>query len=235
MKRTPKITLVLVINLVLGLATTVNFTGCDENGGITVPSGVSELTVSVKADDNAFDDPASITISEAKVLITNVEFEKESNGKDELHQRGPLVYVFNLNSGVKEMGTQYLIRDNYTKIKFQIHKLEDNETPPDPEFKEGSGANQRYSFIIKGTYNGNSFIYKSKQSANIVLNFSGGTENINLKTANVTVVFNKLNWFKNGSTELNPNDPQNESVIDNNIKNSFKRVFRDDDKDGVPD
>jgi hypothetical protein len=234
LKRTPKITLALVISLVLGLAITVNFTGCDENGGITVPSGVSELTVSVKAEDNAFDDPASITITEAKALITDVEFEKQSNGKDELHQRGPLVYIFSINGAVKEMGTQYIIRDNYTKIKFQIHKPEENEIPPDPEFKEGTGVNQRYSFIIKGIYNGSSFAYKSKQPLNIVLNFPG-TENINLKKSNFTVMLDKLKWFKNGSTELNPNDPQNESIIDNNIKNSFMEVFRDDNKDGVPD
>lgn len=234
MNKTSKTSLALVMSFVLGLAFTIYFTGCDENGGITVPSGVSELTVSVKADDNALDGPANISITEAKALITNVEFEKESNGKDELHQKGPLVYVFNLSGAVKEMGTQYIIRDNYTRIKFQIHKPEENETPPDPEFKEGTGVNQRYSFIIKGTYNGSSFVYKSKQSANIVLNFSS-VENINLKTSNITVAVNKLNWFRNGSTELNPNNPQNESIIDNNIKNSFKKVFRDDDKDGVPD
>lgn len=234
MKRTHKISLALVISLVLGLTITINFTGCDENGGITVPSGVSELTVSVKADDNALDNPESITINEAKALITNVEFEKQSNGKDELHQRGPLVYVFNMNGAVKEMGTQYIIRDNYTKIKFQIYKPEENETPPDPEFKEGTEVNQRYSFIIKGTYNGSAFIYKSKQAANIVINFQS-VENIDLKTSNITIVFNKLRWFMNGSTELNPNNPQNENIIDNNIKNSFKKVFRDDNKDGFPD
>jgi hypothetical protein len=234
LKKTPKTPLALVIGSLLGLLLTFSFSGCDENGGITVPSGVSELTVSVKADDNAFDNPANISITEAKALITNVEFEKESNGKDELHQRGPLVYAFNLGGAVKEMGTQYIIRDNYTKIKFQIHKPEENETPPDPEFKEGTGVNQRYSFIIKGTYNGSGFVYRSKQPLNIVLNFPA-IENINLKQSNITVLLNKLLWFRNGSTELNPNDPQNENIIDNNIKNSFKKVFRDDNKDGIPD
>jgi len=234
LKKTPKIFPAPVIGSLLGLLLTFSFGGCDENGGITVPSGVSELTVSVKADDNAFDNPANISITEAKALITNVEFEKESNGKDELHQRGPLVYAFNLGGAVKEMGTQYIIRDNYTKIKFQIHKPEENETPPDPEFKEGTGVNQRYSFIIKGTYNGSGFVYRSKQPLNIVLNFPA-IENINLKQSNITVLLNKLLWFRNGSTELNPNDPQNENIIDNNIKNSFKKVFRDDNKDGIPD
>jgi len=209
-------------------------TGCDENGGITVPSGVSELTVSVKSDDAVLDDPAAIVITEAKALIMDVEFEKQSNGRDELHQRGPFVLNFNTNGTIKEMGTQYIIRDNYTKIKFQLHKPEETETPSDPEFKEGTGTNQRYSFIIKGTYNGSSFVYKSKQSANVVINFTQA-ENINLKKTNITVLFNKLKWFKNGSAEVNPNDPQYASLIDNNIKISFSKVFRDDDKNGQPD
>jgi hypothetical protein len=227
-------TIMKFLIILFGTAITLNFIGCDENGGITVPSGVSELTVSLKSDDNAQDNPASIVITEAKALIANVEFEKLSNGKDELHQRGPFVIHLKLDGTVQEMGTQYIIRDNYTKIKFQLHKPDDNETPPDPEFSEGTGINQRFSFIIKGVYNGSSFVYKSKQTANLVINFDK-TENINLKKANVTVVYSKLKWFKNGSTELNPNDPQNESIIDNNIKNSFLKVFRDDNKDGIPD
>jgi hypothetical protein len=222
----------LIIILIAVFALT--FSGCDENGGITIPSGVSELTVSVKADDTILDEPAVIVITEAKALISEVEFEKESNGKDELHQRGPFVMNFNTNGSLKEMGTQYIIRDNYTKIKFLLHKPEETETPTDPEFKEGTAENQRFSFIIKGTYNGSSFVYKSKQSASIVINFAQ-VEYINLKTTNVTVLFNKLKWFKNGSAEVNPSDPQFESIIDNNITNSFSKVFRDDDKNGQPD
>jgi hypothetical protein len=220
--------------IIIGAAISLNFSSCDENGGITIPSGASELTVSVKSDDNVSDNPASVVISEAKALIANVEFEKLSNGKDELHQRGPFVIRFKIDGTMQEMGTQYIIRDNYTKIKFQLHKPEENETPPDPDFSEGAGINQRYSFIIKGTYNGSNFVYKSKQPASLVINFDK-TENIDIKKTNVTVLFNKLKWLKNGSAELNPNDPQNESIIDNNIKNSFVKVFRDDNKDGVPD
>jgi hypothetical protein len=52
---------------------------------------------------------------------------------------------------------------------------------------------------------------------------------------NVTIAFNDFGWFKEGSVDLDPSDPQNESLIDNNIKNSFKRIFIDNDKNGVPD
>lgn len=210
----------------------INFAGCDQNGGITIPSGSTQLSVSVKADDHITD--ANVVITEAKAIITEVEFEKESNGKNELQLQGPIVVKFNLDGSLTTVGTQYIIRDIYTKAKFKIHKPDDNESVSDPEFKEGTGENQRYSFIIKGTYNGSSFVYKSKKSASIVIDFSQ-SENINLKQANITIVFNKLKWFMNGANELNPGDPQQESVIDDNIKNSFLKAFRDDDKNGVPD
>jgi len=223
--------------LMLVLAAIIPFiiTGCDSEGGITIPSGATELSVNMKADDNTFDNPLDIVvITEAKALITEIEYERERDGLNQLHHTGPFVINFSLDGSLKELLSGYVVRDFYTKAKFKVHKPEDNETIPDPEFREGSSGNQRYSFIIKGTYNGTPFVYKSKKSMNIVVNLNK-TSNINLKNQNLTVVFNKSLWFMNGSTVLNPNLSQNENMIDDNIKGSFKRVFVDDNKDGSPD
>lgn len=228
-----KITIKLLL-LILGISFILKFEGCDQNGGITIPSGASQLTVSVKSDDTLSDNPVSITITEAKALISTVELERQSDSKNELQQTGPFVFHFNLDGTIEAMETQYIIMDNYTKLKFQLHKPGQNETTTDLEFKDGDSASQRYSFIIKGIYNGNSFIYKSKQSANLVINFDQ-VVNLNLDKTNITVLFNKLKWFSNGSAVLDPNDVQNESLIDNNISTSFSKAFLDNNKDGLPD
>lgn len=221
--------------LALGAILPFIITGCDVEGGITIPSGATDLSVNMKADDNTFDSPSDIVvITEAKALITEIEYERERDGLNQLHHTGPFVINFTLDGSLKELLSGYVVRDFYTKAKFKVHKPEDNETIPDPEFREGSSGNQRYSFIIKGTYNGVPFVYKSKKSMNIVVNLNK-TSNINLKNQNLTVVFNKSLWFMNGSTVLNPNLSQNENMIDDNIKGSFKRVFVDDNKDGSPD
>ncbi len=208
----------------------ISMAGCDENGGITIPSGATELTLSMKSDD-ALD---NITITEAKALVTEIQYERESSGRNQLHHMGPFVINFSLSGSLKELLTGYIVRDKYTKVKFQLHKPEGNETVSDPEFKEGTGENQRYSFIIKGTYNGVSFVYKTKKSMNLVVNMNK-VINLNLRTQNITVSLNETTWFKNGTAELNPNDPNNANTIDENIKNSFKTSFLDDNKDGVPD
>lgn len=204
--------------------------GCDENGSITVPSGATELSINIKSDDAS----NSITITEAKALVTEIQYERESNGRNQLHHLGPFVINFTFDGSLKELYNGYIVRDNYTKVKFQVHKPENSETVPDPEFKEGTGDNQRYSFIIKGIYNGSSFVYKTKKSINLVINLNK-VSNVNLKKQNITIVLNKTNWFKSGNTELNPNDPNNANLIDENIKNSFRTAFLDDNKDGLPD
>jgi hypothetical protein len=204
--------------------------GCDENGGITIPSGATELTLSMRSDETL----DNITITEAKALVTDVQYERESSGRNQLHHTGPFVINFALNGSLTELLTGYIVRDKYTKAKFQIHKPGESETVSDPEFKEGTAESQRFSFIIKGTYNGTSFVYKSKKTMDLTINMNK-VINVNLKKQNITISLNETGWFKNGTAELNPNEPNNAVLIDNNIANSFKVAFLDDNKDGTPD
>lgn len=211
------------------------FQGCDPAGGILVPSGATELSINMKSDDNASGNPVDVVvITEAKVLLTNIQYERERDGLNQLHHSGPYVVNMNLNGGLSEILNGYIVRDIYTKAKFQIHKAGETETIPDAEFREGTAENQRYSMIIRGTYNGAPFVYRSKQSLEVVANFNKST-NINLKKQNLTVVFNKTTWFRSGSNVLNPNLASNAALIDANIMTSFKSAFQDDNKDGEPD
>ena len=217
-------------------ATVLVFTqGCDPAGGILVPSGATELSINMMSDDSAVDNPVDVVvITQAKVLLTNIQYERERDGLNQLHHTGPYVVNMDLNGGLSEILNGYIVRDIYTKAKFQIHKAGETETIPDAEFREGTAENQRYSMIIRGTFNGSAFVYKSKQTLEVVTNFNKST-NINLKKQNLTVVFNKTTWFNSGSTVLNPTTAANAPIIDANIQSSFKSAFQDDNKDGVPD
>ncbi len=118
---------------------------------------------------------------------------------------------------------------SYDRIRFEIHKLGDSETPPDPEFKEG---NLRYSVIVKGLYNSVPFVYKSKKSAHQDLKLETPIVVTDNSTANLTITVDPPDWFYKDNVLMDPNDPANESDINNNIEHSFKKSFRDDDHDG---
>ena len=207
------------------------FSGCSDS--VTSPTTNAEnLSISVKTSDVAMNNPlASIQITEAKALISEFEIESTDSTSNEV-KLTPFVVNFDLSSTLKEVLSVYIPTKTYRKVKFQIHKPEDTETPPDPEFKDASG---RYSFIVKGTYNGNAFVFKSKKSVNLLINMNN-TVNINSNKVNISMLINKLMWFKDGGgNEIDPRESGNENTIDDNLRNSFKSVFKDDDRNGVED
>ena len=207
------------------------FSGCSETNSVTAPN-TDNLSLSVKVSDVALDNPlASIQITEAKALISEFEIEATDSVSQEM-KLTPFVINFDLTSNLREVLSVYIPTKTYRKVKFQIHKPEDAETPPDPEFKD---ANGRYSFIIKGTYNGNAFVFKSKKSVNLVINMNGNVY-IGSGKVNISMLINKLMWFKNsGGNEIDPRESGNENTIDDNLRTSFKSVFKDDDRNGVDD
>ncbi len=59
--------------------------------------------------------------------------------------------------------------------------------------------------------------------------------NISTPKLNLTMIVNKLQWFLQNEGEIDPRNPSYEDTITENIRNSFKNVFRDDDRNGIPD
>ncbi len=148
---------------------------------------------------------------------------------------GPFVLFLNLTSTVNEISTAIIPAGNYRKIKFEIHKLEDAEAVPDPEFAD---ANGRYSVIVKGTYLGVYFVYKSTKSAHQFLQFPNDIPLSATNMTNVTLTVRPYIWFINNGVYMNPMDPANSNDIDNNIKDNIKnnlKAFRDNDKNGLED
>ncbi|MFZ4590309.1 MAG: hypothetical protein ACOYN6_04885 [Ignavibacteria bacterium] len=225
--------LTLIVGISLFMLMGFIFSGCSDSNSITSPTASADnMSLSVKTSDVALDNPlAAIQITEAKALISEFEIESTDSTSHEV-KLTPFVVNFDLTSTIKEVLSVYIPVKTYRKVKFQIHKPEDTETPPDPEFKD---ANGRYSFIVKGTYNGNAFVFKSKKSVNLVI-YMNRNVNINTNKVNITMLINKLMWFKNGGgIEIDPRDSGNENTIDDNLRNSFKNVFKDDDRNGVDD
>lgn len=209
--------------------------GCSNDNSVSGNGSITEdnLIINIKNDESVFDNN-SIIIDEAKALISETELEKEPSGQGEIVINKLFVLNLKLPETITQLASTKIPSGTYNKIKFKVHKPEDNETPPDPEFKEGTSGNQRYSVIIKGRYNGSSFVFKSRKSANIVLSFPDMI-NIEETLRNITLVINSSLWFKNGNEIIDPSDPQFEDTINDNIKNAFKRAFKDDDRNGLPD
>lgn len=227
-------TILLGILFIVLLAFT---SGCGDSSSVTNSNGTGNsndnTSLSVKLDESVTGANYPV-ITEAKALITEIELETEPSGISQEIRISPVVIYFNTGGQVISVTAANLPSGTWNKIKLQIHKPEDTEPIPDPEFREGTSGNQRYSFIIKGTYNGNAFVYKSRKRADIIINLSTPLTTGN-GSRNITLLVNPSLWFMNNGNVLDPANSSNDDLIDDNLKNSFKRGFRDDNKDGRPD
>ncbi len=178
---------------------------------------------------------STLQLNSIKVLIRKLEF-KSANSND-FHDIKVGPFVININpDGIK---TDVLRSDippgSYERVKFEVHKLEDFETPPDPDFKDGKSGSERHSVVVKGMFNNTSFVYKSQRTTYQELEFPKPIIIDDNMSVNLTITVNPYSWFFEDGVYLDPSDPSNESEIEMNIEHSFKNAFKDNNKDGKPD
>ena len=184
-----------------------------------------------------------LVIDSVKLMVKDLKlYSEDQNGNDEnetVFSTGP--FIIKIDPNVKQLNyvTGVILHPGtFNKVKFEIHKLGGNEIPPDPDFLDSNG---RYSVIVKGSFSDMPFEYKSKISANQKLHFQKPLVIIQEKaSSNLTIELNPYMWFMgDDGNVLDPNNPANRFIIDDNIKDNirrpFMRIFVDDDHDGNPD
>ncbi|MEO8513657.1 MAG: hypothetical protein ABI543_08870 [Ignavibacteria bacterium] len=209
--------------------------GCGDT--VTTPPQVDNLTFSGAGSQDSIGDGTGIfVIDTVKILIKDIKVKVANNNEDSTNFKvGPFVLFLNLSSNVTVISSSIVPVGNYRKVKFEIHKLEDTEAIPDPEFAD---ANGRYSVIVKGSYLGNYFVYKSSKSAHQILQFPNDVPVAAIAGTNLTLVVRPYIWFIKNDVYMDPFDPTNMNDIDNNIKDNIKnnfKAFKDDDRNGIPD
>ena len=220
--------------IIMAFVSMAAFNSCGET---TVTPAADNLSFSGTGSVDSIGDIQNVLILDTvKILIKDIKVKVANNNEDSTNFKvGPFVLFLNLNTNVNVISSAVIPAGNYRKIKFEIHKLEDAEAIPDPEFAD---ANGRYSVIVKGTYLGVYFVYKSSKSAHQFLQFPNDIPLSVDASTNVTLLVKPYIWFIKDNAYLNPMDPANMNDIDNNIKDNIKnnfKAFKDNDRNGIPD
>lgn len=221
----------LVVLAVLALQI---FNGCKEDS-VSPNTGTVDLSATGSS-ASVQDNPVLLEIDQVKLLLKDVKLLVQNNESVQSNfMTGPFVISLDLTSNVKFVVSSSLPAGTYSKVIFEVHKLDAQEVPPDPEFAD---ANGRYSVIIKGRYNGISFVYKSTKSCHQMLMFQNSLlVNVNGKS-NITLKVTPYSWFLKNGVILDPMNVININDIDNNIKENINgnfKIFVDNDRNGQPD
>lgn len=242
-----KIFLSLVVLFILSLAF-ILFNGCGNNvtsypGNLSLSFSNGQQMAKTKSD--------TLIISSAKILLKNLEVIKTGNdttnkeiGKgddwtedDEAVELkyGPFVVPLNLNGGINTITVNNVPAGTYIAAEFLIHEPTENETPPDSDFTDSSNGNNKYSIIVKGTYNSIPFVFKSMLSAKQKVMFQNPITVSSNNFINVTLVVNPYSWFSLKGRILNPLNLSDGIIINGLIKTSFREGFEDNNEDGHKD
>ena len=208
----------------------VAFIACGGNGGKDAPGS----TLSMKVDMSALAKTAgdTVIIESAKLLLKSIKF--KTDVEDSLDYKvGPFIVNLDLNGGITQIAANDIPNGTYDEIKFKIHKPEDDEAVSDTDFVAGATSDERYSIVIRGTYNGSPFMYRSKKDIEQELEINPPlvvTDSTN--DVNATLLVAPAGWFMKDGNYLDPSNESNREDIDDNIKRSFKKAMKDNDHDG---
>jgi len=177
----------------------------------------------------------SITLTSVRVVIDGIEFESIDEDSMDFELEDPFIQSLNVSGTLHEIDNVTVPFGEYKEMEIEIDRLksEDGQVYIDnPEL-------QNQSIRVEGYLDGdtsNTFLFLSQMEVEqesefdtpLVLDESSPSTNVVLEVDLST-------WFLDGNNQLvDPNDPDNKSLIENNIQKSF-HVFEDDDDDGHPD
>jgi hypothetical protein len=203
----------------------------DSNTVITPTAGGENMNVGFYTEGQT--DNNSIVITEAKFILRKMVL-KYDEGEDECDLKmGPFVVALDMSGRIITGAIAKVPFGNYDAIKFFVHKPSPNEPVLDPDFYEEH--NKRYSVVVKGFYNSVPFVYKSKLTVAKKIDFESHPVAVAAEVIFITVRLNPYSWFFEHGNFLDPQNEHNSHKIDENIKQSLKRAFRDMNQDGEPD
>jgi len=248
---------------VLGLAATLaacsDGTGLSDNGPGQVSLSVTTTLSGGPAASNAMfmlagadtltDGQNQLVITQAELVLREIELERISDDacdslavdhdSCEKFETGPILLDLPLDGSVEQVLAIVPDTGTYDEIEFELHKVS-NDDPEDAAFRAAHPDMVGKSIRIQGSYNGQPFTYENdindEQEYDLVppLVVDDMTTEVN-----VTLSIDIDSWFRTTAGDLvNPQSGNkggaNESLVNENIKNSFQ-AFEDDDHDGEDD
>lgn len=170
-----------------------------------------------------------VTLTSVKMLVEELELESVEDDSTDFEIENQVVEL-PLDGSPYQLSTQNIASGMYDEFEMEIEGLDDDDNVNDPDFTEGSDET---SIVIKGTYDGQNFTFKSEEDFEFEFEFNPPIQiDENTNNVDINLMINIDTWFIDGSgNELDPTDPNDREQIEENIENSFEADKDEDDDD----
>lgn len=174
-----------------------------------------------------------VTLTSVKLLVEELELESVADDSMDFEIENQVVEL-PLDGSPYQLSTANIASGLYDEFEMEVEGLDDDDSVNDPDFTEGSDET---SIVIKGTYDGQDFTFKSEEDFEIEFEFNPPIEiDETTNSVDINLMVDISSWFiDDAGNELDPTDPANREQIDDNIENSFEAYDDIDDEDDDED
>ena len=175
---------------------------------------------------------SGIVINEVKLFIEEMELESVQDDSLDLEVENFIVNL-PLDGSPLVLSEIVIPAGLYSEFELEIEKPDDEDVlVDDPDFRDETGS---YSIVVKGTFNGEDFTFRSSEDFEIELELNPLLEITETGSSLLVVGVDVFSWFKDeDGTDLDPNSFENTERINENIEASFEgfeEEFEEEDDD----
>ncbi|TVQ74059.1 MAG: hypothetical protein EA363_02315, partial [Balneolaceae bacterium] len=211
--------------LTMVLITTTMLAGCDLVESNTNDEPEVQIEMKVITNSSVLAKSSDMVLEEDELLITEIKMfieEMELDGT-----RGTKDFeVENFIIDLPLDGSPLILTKGelppglYDELELEIEKPDDDVQVSDRDFRDETGS---YSLVVKGTYQGEDFMFRSREDFEIEIDLFPPLVIEDSGTSVLVVTVDVSEWFKGRDGEtLDPNDFRNTEHINDNIERSFE-------------
>jgi hypothetical protein len=208
--------------------------GCKDMG-VQSPDTSENVRLSIRAAGSVLEKPAHevLHITSVKILLKKITFKQSTSDDSADVYSGPSVVELDFSTQLHDVVVTRVRPGSYDRVRFTIHKPEDQEQLLDSVFADDAGGSALYSVVVTGAYHETPFVYKFRESATQEISFLNPLTVPESGTVNVTLRIDPYVWFTDGLLIFDPFNQRNE--IDDRLRQSIAEAYRDNDRNGEPD
>ena len=211
-------------------------TGCEVSGSNSNAPEPQQVSVKMQIKSNTASrlkaktasNQAIASLTEVKLLVEELELENALDQDSLDFEVDDLVVNLPLDGSKLELAVTTIPEGVYDEFEMEIEGPDDGSSINDSDFYDDSDADG-YSIVVRGVYNGEDFIYRTKRDFEFELDLTPPVEVSGNNSPSVAINVDPFSWFINDSgNALDPSDPANKQIIDENIAKSFGAELDDD-------
>lgn len=242
---------VVALLLSLGLA------ACETTGGPTTassvqvsfatqPAGAPLMSATGLAADTQVVGGTTLIITKVELVLRQIELRLadattcvpgDDDDDCEEFEIGPVLVDLPLTPGAEQAFEADVPPGTYSRVDFEIHKPDDGD-PADQPFIQQNPDFAEISIRVTGTFDGVPFVHTTQLDVEQELTLVPNLVVAEGMATNLTIFVSVGNWYLVDGALVDPTTAntggENESEVNNNIKDSF-RAFEDPDGSGSDD